>query len=232
LDLSPALWLDASDATTITESGGAVSQWNSKVGGHTFTQATGANQPTLITDAINGAPAISFDGSDNLLFSSAPSSMLSGATGATMFVVQEGTADPAASDLTSGPSFGDWGTDGLADHVPFTDGNVYTDFASTARKNTGNPALSLADPRVLAFSSQTGLWRFWVDGGSTVYSTTSTTFGLNTTAPSLGLTLGSRRFSGRLGSLLVFSVVLSTENIDRVGNFLADAWGTTWSAVS
>ena len=32
LDLSPAAWFDASDSGSITESGGAVSQWNDKSG--------------------------------------------------------------------------------------------------------------------------------------------------------------------------------------------------------
>lgn len=43
----PTLWLDASDPTTITASAGAISAWASKVGAISFTQATGANQPSL-----------------------------------------------------------------------------------------------------------------------------------------------------------------------------------------
>lgn len=44
------LWLDGSDASTVTEAGGLVSQWDDKSGnGNHATQATGASQPTYDT---------------------------------------------------------------------------------------------------------------------------------------------------------------------------------------
>lgn len=72
LDLSPALWLDAADTATITESGGAVSQWNDKSGnGYTFLQATAASQPKTGTRTQNGLNVIDFDGGDRLVGGSA-----------------------------------------------------------------------------------------------------------------------------------------------------------------
>lgn len=57
-------------------------------------QATGANQPVLTTNAINGLPAITFDGSnDNLTFSSPGGNFANFASGATVFAV----TSPAAS---------------------------------------------------------------------------------------------------------------------------------------
>lgn len=48
--LSTALWLDATDASTITLNGTTVSQWNDKSGnGRNATQSTAANQPTYVT---------------------------------------------------------------------------------------------------------------------------------------------------------------------------------------
>src|SRR5215471_15318108 len=48
-------WWDASDTTTITASGGAVSQWNDKsaTGCH-LTQSTGGRQPSTGTRTLNG----------------------------------------------------------------------------------------------------------------------------------------------------------------------------------
>lgn len=67
LSLSPALWLDASDAATITSSGGKVSQWNDKSGnGRNVTQATSAAQPSTGTATQNGRNVLVFDGSDYL----------------------------------------------------------------------------------------------------------------------------------------------------------------------
>jgi hypothetical protein len=56
--LSPELWLDASDTTTITAAGGAVSQWNNKGSLGNFTQATGAVQPTTGATTLNSLNVI------------------------------------------------------------------------------------------------------------------------------------------------------------------------------
>lgn len=62
LDLSPVLWLDASDTSTITESGGSVSQWDDKSGnGNNVTQGTAARQPTTGTRTMNGLNVLDFN---------------------------------------------------------------------------------------------------------------------------------------------------------------------------
>ena len=66
--IETALWLDAADASTITESGGAVSQWNDKSGnGRNATQSTPASRPTLTTSNLNNLDVITFDGSDDVI---------------------------------------------------------------------------------------------------------------------------------------------------------------------
>ena len=58
-----ALWLDAADLTTITQSGGAVSQWNDKSGnGNNAVQATSANQPISGTITQNGLNVLNLTG--------------------------------------------------------------------------------------------------------------------------------------------------------------------------
>ncbi len=67
-ELSPALWLDASDASTITESGGAVSQWADKSGNNRdATQTDGSLKPTYTLSSMNGQDVLTFDGSDDHL---------------------------------------------------------------------------------------------------------------------------------------------------------------------
>ena len=60
--VGPVLRLDAADDSTITQTGGAVSEWADK---STFnnhaTQVAGGNQPQRITAALNGLPVIRFD---------------------------------------------------------------------------------------------------------------------------------------------------------------------------
>jgi len=66
LELSPALWLDASDASTISDTGGAVDTWADKSGnGNDVTQSTEADKPTTGTRTLNGLNVLDFD--DNVL---------------------------------------------------------------------------------------------------------------------------------------------------------------------
>jgi hypothetical protein len=85
------LWLDASDATSITASGGAVSQWNDKSGNASnFTQGTGADQPTTGSRTINGLNVIDFDGTNDYLLCPSSSGLfnyLHNSTGGTTFIV-------------------------------------------------------------------------------------------------------------------------------------------------
>lgn len=67
LSLSPALWLDASDAATITSSGGKVSEWRDKsTNGYKAVQATSSAQPTTNSVTQNGLNVLSFDGGDSM----------------------------------------------------------------------------------------------------------------------------------------------------------------------
>lgn len=66
LSLSPSLWLDASDAATITSSGGAVSQWSDKAGTNHCTQSVAGSKPTTGATTQNGRNVIDFGGDDFL----------------------------------------------------------------------------------------------------------------------------------------------------------------------
>lgn len=66
-DITTALWLDASDAATITESGGLVSEWRDKSGNDLHvSQGAGALQPTYVSAGFNGGyPTIDWGSSTN-----------------------------------------------------------------------------------------------------------------------------------------------------------------------
>jgi hypothetical protein len=64
--ISTALWLDAADASTITESGGVVSQWNDKSGNlRHASQGNAANQPTYSLNLLNSKNVVSFTNISN-----------------------------------------------------------------------------------------------------------------------------------------------------------------------
>lgn len=63
-----ALWLDASDSSTIILNGSTVSQWNDKSGnGRHASQPTAANQPTYNLNGLNGKTVLTFDGSSDFM---------------------------------------------------------------------------------------------------------------------------------------------------------------------
>jgi len=59
-------WHDAEQASSYTESGGAVSSWRDIILGRNYVQAIGAAQP-MVSTMTNGRPAISADGVDDEL---------------------------------------------------------------------------------------------------------------------------------------------------------------------
>lgn len=68
LKLSPLGWWDAKDYSTITESGGAVSQWSDKSGNSNHVlQSNGSYKPTYSATGFASAPSILFDGTDDFL---------------------------------------------------------------------------------------------------------------------------------------------------------------------
>jgi hypothetical protein len=64
-------WWDASDSSRITIGTGVSSIGDKTTNNRSFTQATGANQPALITNAQNSLSVMRFDGSNDFLQTSA-----------------------------------------------------------------------------------------------------------------------------------------------------------------
>lgn len=82
----PTLWLDAADTTSITESGGAVSQWDDKSGnGYDVTQGTAANQPTTGATTLNSLNVLDFN--SDVLTASSLTLLPSGSASRTVFFV-------------------------------------------------------------------------------------------------------------------------------------------------
>jgi hypothetical protein len=106
------LWLRADSG--ITQSGGAISQWADQSGsGRHAAQALAARQPQLQASAVNGRPALAFDGVDDFLTFDLP---LNGLTGMTMMMVSANAANRngGANGVAYAPLFWNettrWGT--------------------------------------------------------------------------------------------------------------------------
>lgn len=79
------LWLDASDAASVTTVSGGVSQWNDLSGNDRHATQTVANNRPTYTDKVNGRNVITFDGTNDSMATGLASSMITGY--ATLFCV-------------------------------------------------------------------------------------------------------------------------------------------------
>lgn len=223
LDLSPALWLDASDTATITQVANAVSQWNDKSGNARHaTQGTGSNQP-ITGSSINGRNAIDFDGSNDRLI--VPAAILTGTGNLTWFFLVKPDGFGSNNQI-----FRFNVTGGHEANVAFYTTGTELSFGHTASFQFS--ALSLtADttPQII------GCWR----GGSSQRVTKNGTLGSASTGAETvtGITggqigsdiFGGLAFNGLVAEVIVYHRDLSTQEKNQIGSYLAAKWGVTWT---
>ena len=105
-----SLWLDASDESTITESGGAVSQWDDKSGNGHHATSTGAARPVTGSRTENGLNVLDLDGSNHFL--DLPSALYGISADDNTVIIAYATDNPALADqrILSGTTTGTrWG---------------------------------------------------------------------------------------------------------------------------
>jgi len=163
------MWLDASNAGSITSSGGAVSQWNDLSGnGYHVVNSIAANKPTTGAATLNGLNVLTFDGGDYLITNSAVSvaqpctifvvgKWTSGAAntrylghrGSDNFQFINGQAISATSSIYAGTGFvssgGTAGSDTWYIHGAIVNGASTYTTANATNGSTGNPGTSGLD---------------------------------------------------------------------------------------
>ena len=235
------LWLDAADTSTITASGGDVSQWDDKSGNASnFTQATGANQPKTGTRTINSKNVLDFNGSTD--FMSCPSSTtlfkyLHSTTGGTVFFV--GFVDNSSTIrvmISTGNGSTNIGVASSIDDSNQTDINIYRGVSSnvTARSlntNTITPSAAFYLTTKFDGGNATAANRIQesLNGGS--FNGLNDLTNAASSANSAGnLTLGAdfvgnSPYNGVIGELIIYEGILSGGDITSVQNYLANKWG-------
>ena len=206
-----ALWLDASDATTITESSGLISQINDKSGNNKNGTATGSVRPTLVSNVLNGRSIMRFDSSDDYL------NIDSAVTYRTVFVVAK--SDDATFSGYAG-IIGDFtGTSPNNGHVlngidgTTKLGSATSNYASAYRNGTSIPGSTGHD-----FSPLTEFWIGAFELSSSMTNTTS----------AIGMVNGGARYwDGDIAEVIAYSTTLSTTDRALVENYLSTKWGIT-----
>lgn len=216
--LSPAVWLDAQDTSSVVITSGVVSQWSDRSGNNrNATQATSANRPLLSTNQIGGFNAIVTDGVNDSL------NVASWAT----------VAQPFTRVLVFNPvvvTKGRWVSQSFPPTGTTDQGDVYY---STGATDTIRLVAGLATGTDVSCVAGTSYIRVAeVNGASSNVYTNGTAAGVqNVGTQSLGgLALGWDGITGttysntRYGEVLIFAGLLSATNRQKVEGYLAWKW--------
>lgn len=207
-------WYDA--AVGITLNGADVSAWAVTAGtASDLAQATAAKQPFY--DTTGATPKLTFDGTDDALVVTFGASI---SQPYTLFIVMQETTVSGGA-IFDAPDF--------TDRAFFRDNVGNYQIGSTSNRFGGTPdtALKVA---LIEYNTSSSLF---FDGGTAVAS------GSTGTADLAGIILGGAANAGTSDNkdVSIFEVVtydkaLTTAEQNRIGNYLANKHGTTWTDIS
>lgn len=217
-------WYDASDTTTITHSGGAVSQWNDKSGnGNHATQANASGRPITGTRTINGLNTLDFDTINKSMDLPAGLLELSGGSWTYLAVVATDNAS-ASQRIIAGMNAGNM-VHGL-----------YMQTSAFATSRQGGTGLNAAATGALSTNVSCIAGRRL---GATLQayrdgSLTSASIGtaVNVTSTSMSLSqISAGQLDGRIAEILMFSQSISDADYNSAVAYLAAKWGFTNTAL-
>jgi hypothetical protein len=235
--ITTAIWLDASDSSTITESGGVVSQWDDKSGnGRHFTQATVANRPTFESAVQNGLSAVKFVNGPgagatrqfigNTSYTNAANQItlfsvhrnLSGASGANIFGRLFSFASSTQQDYnnTAGITLLYGVTTGIA---------LYRNNATIASTAAINDTWCVVDAERDAGNGSVSL-----NGNTRVTGSTSTAnFNIQRSRIGNDFAAADSGMQGWIGENIAISGVIDASTTEKMQGYLAWKWGLTGS---
>jgi hypothetical protein len=209
-----ALWLDAADSSTITLNGSTVSSWADKSGnGNIVTQATSANQPTYVTNVVNGNPVLRFNGTSHVLQKTSFTSL--GTNSVSFWLVERNLSNSgggAPFSFNSGPNNGivfqnNNGLQPLPNSVPYTSSVARIVFYN--RTNTGSGDSGYLNGTVVSIRD---------DNTTGTYGTTF----------AVGMRILSTIYtSGDICEILIFIGMPTVSERQQVEGYLAHKWGLT-----
>ena len=226
-EISTALWLDATDAATITEVSGAVSQWDDKSGNaRHVSQGTASKRPTLST--LNGLSALDFDGADDWLVTATNQTMHAGSW------LAFGVAKRDAGATGFGMLFSQHENVSTKTNAQYL--RATTTGIETITFNTSNTAFTASaagdDEAALVYSAscETGALQAFVNGtGGSVVAPTGT-ISTDVSQVSVGARQSSAGaadtyFKGEIGELILVPDTTSSVTRQRIEGYLAHKWG-------
>jgi len=229
--VGPSLWLDAADASTITEVGGAVSQWNDKSGNSRHAvQATVANQPFYTASSlINSKPAIDFttDRVTTLTTPTIPNNSIVGSLPISVFGVFYNRLSDSSfqSPIGARSGGGTWWT-----FMRPISGQMEIGFHDASQRWSG--VYSTNQSALISWSvDSSNLLNTYLDG-----SLIQTAFSLNSFGTQIdsSMRIGagsssslSEDYEGLIGEIVFLTSEISTADRQKLEGYLAHKWGLT-----
>jgi hypothetical protein len=237
-------WYDASDTSSISLSGSAVTQWNDKSGnGFHVTQGTAAQRPSSGINTINSKNVLTYGGNDVLKAATASDWIfLHNATGSTVFAV-------SISDNTAAAEFPIFATSTGSSQVgcgfriaydPPLD--KFSPFVSTGG-GSGTLVSLIAAGGVTVGTAfyASGVWdnnnatlanrsKWRQNGGAESGSNTQDDAPVSSN-PASALLIGANDnsgttgYTGKIAEIILYTGVLSSGDITKVNSYLASKWG-------
>jgi hypothetical protein len=225
-EITTALWLDAADAATITESSGSVSQWDDKSGNsRNATQGTSGHRPVYSATSWDGSlPSITFDGNDDQLITTY--TLANQHTIA--YVAERGTQTGTGSILR--PVIESASTSGnFVSYGSQRGTNTVVEFAINATRITVVSASWTVGQKTTVSGTYNGTTLTgWQNGNSygSVSETTSTFHAVHI-GGSGNTIFPERRFAGKISEVVIVGSVLSTNDRQKLEGYMAHKWGLT-----
>jgi len=214
-----ALWLDAADSSTYTNTGGIISSWKDKVVGTTTTAQLGSG-PTL--SSINGLSALYFNAGSNIMAINVTQST----TNRTFFMVFN-TASNTGAYIWPSSSSGWEIQANTSNTLVLSDQNVaYVQYSGI---------IPLASPLLISITyagntntqfnvNGTGPGTYANQNGRSFLSTDNTHY--------IGGNLSGYASSFYLGEIIEYNSSLTVAQVQQVEGYLAQKWGLTASLPS
>jgi hypothetical protein len=236
--ISTALWLDASDNTTVfsdagttqATNGSTVQQWNDKSGnGRNASQATAGARPTYTNAGLNGRNILTLDGGDTLVGSAQIAN-----PGFGMFIVcsfANNTSRMAAFDIGTQVGFNSATIEQNTLSSPTQSYAFYatnSSWYSSAGTSAGHKIIS-ATSSANSGSNVGTTTTYTVNGtNATLTSTAGSNYGTIGTGYTIGgFQGGVLRLNGTVAEAVAFPALVDTLTRQKMEGYLAHKWGLT-----
>lgn len=215
-----SLWLDATDATTLTTSSGVLLQWRDKSGFSRHANAVSATAPSVQSNALVLKNMVRFDGTDFMDLANQP---WPGNTGSsTIFIVERRRSSASGGYLFGSAS----STPALASAIGYKSNTTAAAVSASSEVSgavSGFSAITTEPTRVWAVRGAPGAWSLLINNAN-VGSISAFTAPSGTPSLMLGRYVNSY-LTGDIGEVLIFSRALSDAERQTMTLYLMGKWG-------